>query len=59
MCLQEWLESQGIELSKEEDLPVDPYTEKERWKSVQPPNKTKSHDDPLRRFLDYDGKILA
>ncbi|CAG5017885.1 unnamed protein product [Parnassius apollo] len=55
----EWLESQGIELSKEEELPIDPYTEKERWKSVQPPKRLKSYDDALRRFLEYDGKVLA
>ncbi|XP_028038206.1 EF-hand domain-containing protein 1-like [Bombyx mandarina] len=56
---KEWLESQGVELSKEEDLPVDPYTVKERWKSVQTPKRVKPRDDPLRRFLEYDGKVLA
>ncbi|XP_068629097.1 EF-hand domain-containing protein 1-like [Battus philenor] len=56
---KEWLESQGIELSKEEDIPVDPYVEKERWKKIQPPRRTVAHDDPLRRFLEYDGKVLA
>ncbi|KAM3966804.1 EF-hand domain-containing protein 1 [Aphomia sociella] len=56
---KEWLESQGIELSKEEDLPVDAYAQKERWKAVRPPQKTKSHDDRLRRYLEYDGKILT
>ncbi|VVC94190.1 unnamed protein product, partial [Leptidea sinapis] len=43
----EWLESQGVELSKEEDLPEDPYTKKERWKSVQPPQKKKLHTTRL------------
>ncbi|XP_053602029.1 EF-hand domain-containing protein 1-like [Plodia interpunctella] len=56
---KEWLESQGIELSKEEDLPVDEYQKKERWKSVQPPRKAPARGDPLRRFLEYDGKVLA
>ncbi|CAH0405976.1 unnamed protein product [Chilo suppressalis] len=56
---EEWLESQGIEVSQPEDLPVDAYTEKERWKNVAPPKKVKSHDDPLLRFLQYDGKVLA
>ncbi|XP_037300618.1 EF-hand domain-containing protein 1 [Manduca sexta] len=56
---KEWLESQGVELSKEEDLPIDAYAEKERWKATHPPRRTKGHDDPLRRFLEYDGKVLA
>ncbi|XP_032516120.2 EF-hand domain-containing protein 1-like [Danaus plexippus] len=56
---KEWLESQGIELSKEEDLPTDPYTEKERWKNIQPPKRSKSHDDRLLRFLEYEGKVLS
>ncbi|KAJ0181205.1 hypothetical protein K1T71_003290 [Dendrolimus kikuchii] len=56
---KEWLESQGVELSKEEELPIDAYTQKERWKSVPPPTKAKQRDDPLLRFLQYDGKVLA
>ncbi|XP_050673267.1 EF-hand domain-containing protein 1-like [Leptidea sinapis] len=56
---KEWLESQGVELSKEEDLPEDPYTKKERWKSVQPPQKKKLHVDTMRRFLEYEGKVLS
>ncbi|XP_075982784.1 EF-hand domain-containing protein 1-like [Anticarsia gemmatalis] len=56
---KEWLESQGVELSKEEDLPVDSYTQKERWKSVAPPKRSKAGDDPLLRFLQYDGKVLT
>ncbi|XP_047536676.1 EF-hand domain-containing protein 1-like [Vanessa atalanta] len=56
---KEWLESQGIELSKEEELPVDSYTQRERWKSVQPPKISKTHDDRLRRFLEYEGKVLT
>ncbi|CAH2068628.1 unnamed protein product, partial [Iphiclides podalirius] len=57
--VKEWLESQGIELSKEEELPVDPYVEKQRWKTVQPPRRMTSQHDPLRRFLEYDGKVLT
>ncbi|XP_041973572.1 EF-hand domain-containing protein 1-like [Aricia agestis] len=56
---REWLESQGIELSKEEELPEDAYTQKERWKMVKPPQKARTHDDPVRRFLEYDGKVLT
>ncbi|CAH2218295.1 jg22841 [Pararge aegeria aegeria] len=59
LITQEWLESQGVELSKEEDLPVDSYTQKEHWKATQPPKRVKSHADPLRRFLEYDGKVLT
>ncbi|CAH4030789.1 unnamed protein product [Pieris brassicae] len=55
----EWLESQGIELSKEESLPDDPYKKKERWKSVAPPQRAQAHSDALRRFLEYEGKVLA
>ncbi|KAI8429918.1 hypothetical protein MSG28_000389 [Choristoneura fumiferana] len=58
-CGKEWLESQGIELSKEEELPEDQYSRKERWKKVPPPHREKKKDDPLRRFLEYDGKVLA
>lgn len=56
---QEWLESQGIELSKEEELPVDAYTQKEMWKTKHPPKRVTCNADPLRRFLEYDGKVLA
>ncbi|XP_052753824.1 EF-hand domain-containing protein 1-like [Galleria mellonella] len=56
---KEWLESQGLELSKEEDLPIDAYMQKKRWKTVRPPQKMKSQDDRLRRYLEYDGKVLA
>ncbi|XP_045542556.1 EF-hand domain-containing protein 1 [Papilio machaon] len=56
---KEWLESQGIEISKAEDVPVDPYVEKEHWKKIQPPRRQKVREDPLRRFLEYDGKVLA
>ncbi|CAH0600471.1 unnamed protein product [Chrysodeixis includens] len=56
---KEWLESQGMELSKEESLPVDAYTEKERWKHVRPPKRSRVPDDQLLRFLQYDGKVLC
>ncbi|XP_049888061.1 EF-hand domain-containing protein 1-like, partial [Pectinophora gossypiella] len=56
---REWLESQGIELSKEEEIPQDPYSQKEFWKSQPIPKKPKAKEDTLRRFLEYDGKVLA
>ncbi|XP_022820957.1 EF-hand domain-containing protein 1-like [Spodoptera litura] len=56
---REWLESQGMEISKEEVLPVDAYTQKERWKNVRPPKRSKVHEDHLLRFLQYDGKVLS
>ncbi|XP_061712328.1 EF-hand domain-containing protein 1-like [Cydia pomonella] len=56
---KEWLESQGIELSKEEELPVDQYTQRERWKTVPTPHREAKKEDRLRRYLEYDGKVLA
>ncbi|KOB79135.1 putative EF-hand domain-containing protein, partial [Operophtera brumata] len=56
---KEWLESQGIELSKPEDLPIDAYTEKEHWKKIPPPRRKVGRIDRLRRFLEYDGKLLS
>ncbi|CAG9107866.1 unnamed protein product [Plutella xylostella] len=55
----EWLESQGIELSAEEELPEDPYMARERWRGVRPPARQRPREDRLRRFLEYDGKVLA
>ncbi|XP_023949094.2 EF-hand domain-containing protein 1-like [Bicyclus anynana] len=56
---KEWLESQGVELSKEEDLPIDAYSEKEHWKTMKPPKRVKSQADRLQRFLEYEGKVLT
>ncbi|CAH0699016.1 unnamed protein product [Spodoptera exigua] len=48
-----------MEISKEEALPVDSYTQKERWKNVRPPKRSKVQEDQLLRFLQYDGKVLS
>lgn len=57
--LQEYLESQGIEISKEEELPIDKYSEREYWKKKPVPHRTSTKLDTLRRFLEYDGKVLG
>nr|CAD7450683.1 unnamed protein product [Timema bartmani] len=55
---KEFMESQGMELNQPEDLPVDPYTTERGLKMRQPTNKTQLVDDKLRRFLEFDGKVL-
>ena len=56
--LQEYFRSQGIDLNMEEEIPEDPYIKQREaleGPRVLPPQK---HDDKLRRFLEFDGKIL-
>ncbi|XP_022194129.2 EF-hand domain-containing protein 1 [Nilaparvata lugens] len=58
---KEYLLSQGIELNPEEQLPLDPYSQKRKnvnLANVGKPSETKSNDDKLWRFLTYDGKVL-
>lgn len=56
--LQEFMRSQGLFMGEPEEMPPDPYTQ-ERQASVQAHiTLTPSADDKLRRFLEYDGKVL-
>lgn len=50
--------SQGIVLNPTEDMPPDPYTQKLIMQAPQTTRVTPPADDKLRRFLEYDGKIL-
>ncbi|XP_014275455.1 EF-hand domain-containing protein 1 [Halyomorpha halys] len=54
-----WLESQGIELDRPEDLPIDPYTQKRgAVNKVQQRVTPNVDEDKLKKYLDYDGRIL-
>ncbi|XP_069689389.1 EF-hand domain-containing protein 1-like isoform X2 [Periplaneta americana] len=55
---KEYLESQGIELNDSEEMPPDPYMLDRNLRIKPHSHKTKLADDKLRRFLEYDGKIL-
>ncbi|XP_046392294.1 EF-hand domain-containing protein 1-like isoform X2 [Ischnura elegans] len=56
---KEFLLSQGIVIGESENMPADPYIEKRKCIDKQQlPATTMSPDDKLRRFLEYDGKIL-
>ncbi|KAJ9588706.1 hypothetical protein L9F63_017998 [Diploptera punctata] len=55
---KEYLESQGIELNQPEEMPPDPYIQLRQLKIKPHTHITKPLDDKLRRFLEYDGKIL-
>lgn len=50
--------SQGIVINPTEDMPPDPYTQRLIMTSPQITRITPSADDKLRRFLEYDGKVL-
>lgn len=50
--------SQGIIISPTEDMPPDPYTQMRQLKIRPTTRVTPALDDKLRRFLEYDGKIL-
>ena len=55
---QEWLESQGIEVSQPDDPPVDPYIENRRERETLQMVTTPSDFDKLRQFLEMDRKVL-
>lgn len=52
------MQSQGIDMHAPEEMPKDPYTEKRLERMPITTMKTPFVDDKLRRFLEYDGKIL-
>lgn len=41
-----------------EEMPVDPYTHNRLLQNMRGPSKPSNEYDKLRRFLEYDGKIL-
>lgn len=50
--------SQGLIMGEPEEMPVDLYTQERMLQTGVHTRKTPSGDDKLRRFLEYDGKIL-
>lgn len=50
--------SQGIVIRPTEDMPPDPYIQMREMKVRQNTRVTPPLDDKLRRFLEYDGKVL-
>jgi hypothetical protein len=53
------LKSQGIQLNDPEEMPPDPYILDRKLKMNPHNHKTKSiDDDKLRRYLEYDRKVL-
>lgn len=56
---KEFLAAQGIELNETEALPVDPYGSTALINRLRPEHKTPSDDDKLRRYLEFQGKVLT
>lgn len=55
---QEFMASQGLIMGDPEEMPADPYMQDRMMQTALHVTKTPSADDKLRRFLEYDGKIL-
>ncbi|KAJ8964821.1 hypothetical protein NQ314_004629 [Rhamnusium bicolor] len=55
---REYMASQGLIMGDPEEMPVDPYTFNRLLQVRSNVTKTPPADDKLRRFLEYDGKIL-
>ncbi|XP_030765357.1 EF-hand domain-containing protein 1-like [Sitophilus oryzae] len=55
---REYMSSQGLDMADSEEMPYDPYTMNRRLQIMPKVTKTPPADDKLRRFLEYDGKIL-
>lgn len=45
-------------MNESEQMPVDPYTHNRLLQNTRVPTKSSSGYDSLRRFLEFDGKIL-
>ena len=58
LCLQEYLESEGIEVNPNEELPQDPYITKRTKAAALQSFKTPSDFDKQRQFLEMDRKVL-
>lgn len=50
--------SQGLIMGEPEELPPDPYTQDRMFQTTPHVTQTPPADDKLRRFLEYDRKIL-
>ncbi|XP_060518846.1 EF-hand domain-containing protein 1-like isoform X2 [Cylas formicarius] len=55
---REYMASQGLDMSEPEEIPYDPYIYNRELKVKPHVTSTPSAHDKLRRFLEYDGKIL-
>lgn len=55
---REYMASQGLTMAEAEEMPFDPYTQNRCMQMASNTSKTPSDDDKLRRYLEYDGKIL-
>nr|XP_023021361.1 EF-hand domain-containing protein 1-like [Leptinotarsa decemlineata] len=56
---REYMASQGLVMADPEEMPVDPYTfNRQQLQARGSVTKTGRCDDKLRRFLEYDGKVL-
>lgn len=55
---QEYMQSQGLLMGEAEETPPDPYIQERAMHTAVTTSKTPAADDKLRRFLEYDGKIL-
>ncbi|KAF5295445.1 hypothetical protein FQA39_LY13106 [Lamprigera yunnana] len=55
---REFMGSQGLVMGDVEEMPPDPYTQMRQLSVQMHESKTPATDDKLRRFLEYDGKVL-
>lgn len=55
---REFMASQGLTMTEAEEMPFDPYTQNRLMQKTMNFTKTPPADDKLRRYLEYDGKIL-
>nr|XP_022908102.1 EF-hand domain-containing protein 1-like isoform X1 [Onthophagus taurus] len=55
---REYMKSQGLIMGEPEEMPPDPYIQNRILSSQRHMSKTPAADDIMRRFLEYDGKVL-
>ena len=56
---KEFMAAQGVELNESECQPVDQYTSNMIINTARKISKTPSDDDKLRRYLEFQGKVLT
>ncbi|KAK4880766.1 hypothetical protein RN001_008912 [Aquatica leii] len=56
---KEFMRSHGLIMADSEQTPPDPYTQAREFSVQVHETKTPPADDKLRRFLEYDGKVLT